>query len=50
MTSFFENLAYWNDVTVMTSSTQNQFFETFLVNTNPHAEIGVSISFGLEVR
>ena len=38
------------DITIMTSSTQNQFFYKNLVNPNPHAKFGVSMTFGLAVR
>ena len=40
-------LKLFSDITMMTLSTQKQFFKT-LVNTNSHAKFGVSMTFGFE--
>ena len=34
----------------MTSSTQNKIFKKILINTNPQADIGAVMAFGLGVR
>ena len=41
---------YGSGVTMMSSSTQNQFLKRILVNTNPLAKFGVPMPFGLGVR
>ena len=39
-----------HDVTMMTSSTRDQFFWKIVVNINMHAKLSVPMIFGLEVR
>ena len=41
---------YGPGVSVMTSSSENNFSKNDLVNTNPHAKFGVRTTFGLGIR
>ena len=41
---------YACDVAMMTPSNQNLFFQKILVDSNPHAKFGVSMTLGLGVR